>query len=60
MARPVSLRTTDSYMRDLRVLLRLRTSLVIDSAIDEERRRAAVQHVDELVKLIQVFSAELH
>ncbi len=59
MARPVSLRTVDSYMRDVKVLCRLRASFVIDSSIDDAKRRAAIQHVDELVKLVQTFSSEL-
>lgn len=57
--RNVELRSVDSYTRDIRSLLRLRTAILIDTSLDVADRAKAVEHIDALVKMVQQFSNDI-
>ena len=56
MARPVQVRSAESYMREAQNLLRLRNSIVLDSKVDERERSKALRAIDELIQFLQTFA----
>lgn len=51
MARPVKVRTAETFERDLQTLAHLRTAILLDRTLDIGRAQKAVDLIDELTTL---------
>jgi hypothetical protein len=58
MARPVKVRTTEAFARDLQTLAHLRTAILLDGELEHGRARSAVTLIDNLTDLLLEFSRE--
>lgn len=56
--RPVKVRTTEAFARDLQTLAHLRTAILLDRSLDTGRAKKAVSLMDELTELLLEFSRD--